>query len=64
MEMHILALDRHTNAAGLNRLMGSQSLNLAALINWIYIGNKDINEYYFFFKLRNSLPLKRPHTIM
>jgi hypothetical protein len=48
MEMDILALDRHTNAAGLNRLMGSQSLNLTALINWIYIGNKDINEYFIF----------------
>ena len=28
LEIHVLSWDRHTNATGLNRLMGSQTLGL------------------------------------
>jgi hypothetical protein len=41
LEIQVLALDRHTDVVGLNRLIGSQP---AALENWIFNGNTYINK--------------------
>lgn len=41
IEIQMLAWDRHTNVAGLNRLMDSQSFNLS---NWTDINHTDINK--------------------
>jgi hypothetical protein len=41
LEIQVLALDRHKNVAGLNRLMGSEP---SPSDNWITNDNTDINK--------------------
>ena len=52
LEILVLALDRHKNVAGLNRLMGSQP---SPSDNWITNDNTDINKQYEYFT--DSIPL-------
>ena len=52
LEIQVLALDRHKNVAGLNRLMGSEP---SPSDNWITNDNTDINKQYKYFT--DSIPL-------